>query len=95
MAKLGQTPGRVSHINVLGNRIRIYGKPSLGKVIPRKAGVIRTSKKVLAVNEAMAEIKPATACKGKHFYDGSMQRCLREQLKGIKEKAAAKLATVA
>jgi len=93
--KLGQTRGRVAHADILGSRIRIYGKPSLGRVIPRKAGVIRTSKKVLAVNEAMAEIKPAVACKGKHFYDGSMQKCLREQLKGIKEKAAAKLAKVA
>jgi hypothetical protein len=95
MAKLGPTPGRVSHINVLGNRIRLYGKPSLGKVIPRKAGVIRTSKKVLAVNEVMTELKPAKACKGTHFYDGSFQKCLREHLKGVKEKAAAKLATVA
>jgi hypothetical protein len=93
--KLGETKGRVAHANILGSRIRIYGKPSLGKVIPRKAGVIRTSKKVLAVNEVMAELKPAKACKGKHFYDGSFQRCLREQLKGVKEKAVAKLATVA
>jgi hypothetical protein len=93
--KLGETKGRVAHANILGSRIRIYGKPSLGRVIPRKAGVIRTSKKVLAVNEAMAEIRPAKACKGKHFYDGSMQKCLRDQLKDIKEKAATKLATVA
>jgi hypothetical protein len=93
--KLGQTRGRVAHADILGNRIRIYGKPSLGRVIPRKAGVIRTSKKVLAVNAVMAELKPAKACKGTHFYDGSFQRCLREQLKGVKEKAAAKLATVA
>lgn len=93
--KLGQTPGRVSHATVWGHRVRLYPKPSLGKDVLRKAGVIRTSKSVLAVNEAMAELKPAKACKGKKFSDGSFQKCLREQLRGIKEKAAAKLATVA
>ena len=89
-----QTPGRVGHVNILGQRVRLYGKPSLGKTIPRKAGVTRTSPYVLAVNEAMSELKPAKACKGKHFYDRSFQRCLREQLKNIKELAQKKLAGV-
>lgn len=93
--KLGQTPGRVAHATIWGHRVRLYAKPSLGRDVLRRAGVIRTSKKVIAVNKAMAELKPATACKGKKFSDGSFQRCLREQLKNIKEKAAAKLATVA
>jgi hypothetical protein len=83
-----QTPGRVTHINVLGNKVRIYGKPTLGKAIARKAGVTRTSLNVIAVNEAMADLKPASKCKGMHFYDRSFQRCLREQLKGIKAVAA-------
>ena len=89
--KAVETPGRVAHVNILGQRVRLYGKPSLGKTIPRKAGVIRTSMNVLAINEAMAALKPAKACKGKHFYDRSFQRCLREQLKGIKAAAAKKL----
>jgi hypothetical protein len=88
-----QTPGRVTHINVLGNRVRIYGKPSLGKAVARKAGVTRTSLNVLAINDAMASLKPASKCKGLHFYDRSFQRCLREQLKGIKAVAAKKLTT--
>jgi predicted metal-dependent hydrolase len=87
-----QTPGRVAQVNILGNRLRIYGKPTLGKTVARKAGVTRTSPNVIAINEAMAALKPASNCKGKHFYDRSFQRCLREQLKNIKEKAAAKLA---
>jgi len=77
-----ETKGRVAHAAVYGHRIRLYAKPSLGKDILRKAGVNRTSKNVMKVNEAFAEIKPAKACKGKKFYDGSMQKCLREQLKG-------------
>jgi len=90
-----ETRGRVAHGNILGSRVRLYGKPSIGKVIVRKAGVNRTSEKVLAINKAMAEIKPAKMCKGKHFYDGTFQKCLREHLATIKEKAAAKLAAVA
>jgi hypothetical protein len=88
------TRGRVAHGEILGQRVRIIAKPSLGKTIPRKAGVVRESAKVVAVNKAMAEIKPASACKGKKFRDGSMQACLREQLKDIKAKAAAKLREV-
>jgi hypothetical protein len=88
-----QTSGRVGHVNIMGQRVRLYGKPSLGRTVARRAGVTRTSPKVLAINEAMAALKPASACKGKHFYDRSFQRCLREQLKGIKAAAARKLTT--
>jgi len=88
------TRGRVAHGEILGQRVRVIAKPSLGRTIPRKAGVVRESAKVVAVNRVMAEIKPASKCKGMKFRDGSMQRCLREQLKGIKEKAAAKLTEV-
>ena len=61
---------------------RVYYKPSLRKPIIRTPGVNRTSEKVIAVNKKFAAIKPAAACKGKHFADGSFQRCLREQLVG-------------
>ena len=88
------TRGRVAHGEILGQRVRIIAKPSLGKTIPRKAGVVRESAKVVAVNKAMAEIKPASKCKGMKFRDGSMQRCLKEQLKDIKTKAAQKLKEV-
>jgi hypothetical protein len=83
-----KTRGRVAHATILGNRVRVYAKPSLGKDILRTSGVDRVSAKVLAVNRAFARIKPSVACKGKKFSDGSFQACLREQLAG-KLKAVA------
>ena len=77
-----ETRGRVAHATIWGHRVRVYAKPSLGKDILRKSGVNRTSEKVMAINEKFADIKPASACKGLKFSDGSFQRCLREQLKG-------------
>jgi len=77
-----ETRGRVAHATLHGHRIRLYAKPSLGKDIVRKSGVIRKSENVKKINEAFKAIKPAQACKGKSFYDGSFQKCLREQLEG-------------
>lgn len=77
---MGQTAGRVR--NLLGVA-RIYYKPSLGKFVIRKPGVVRRSERVIAINKKFASIKPASACKGKHFSDGSFQACLREQLRGL------------
>ena len=79
---MAETRGRVAHATIWGHRVRVYAKPSLGKDILRKAGVNRVSEKVLAINERFAAIKPAKACAGLKFSDGSFQRCLREQLKG-------------
>lgn len=79
---MAKTRGRVAHATIYGNRVRLYAKPSLGKDILRTSGVTRTSEKVLAVNKAFAALKPAKACKGLKFADGSFQRCLREQLAG-------------
>ncbi len=59
--KLGQTPGRVR--NLLGVS-RIYYKPSLGKFVIRKPGVIRRSTKVLERNKKVRASPPATKCKG-------------------------------
>ena len=73
----GQTRGRVANIFGIA---RFYIKPSLRKLVIRKAGVIRTSDAVISRNKKVAAAKPAAACKGKHFYDGSMQACLREQM---------------
>ena len=75
--KKGQTPGRVR--NLLGVA-RIYYKPSLGKFIIRKPGVIRTSDAVLERNKKVRANPPASKCKGKHFYDGSFQACLAENM---------------
>lgn len=79
MAGLGTTYGHVK-ANVFA--ARPYYKPSLRKLVIRFPGVTRKSEKVIKVNEQFARIKPASACKGKSFSDGSFQRCLREQLKG-------------
>jgi len=59
---------------------RIYYKPSLGKIVFRAAGVMRRSKKVVAVNERFAAIKPATKCKGLPWK--KFVKCLRKELKG-------------
>ena len=79
VAKKGQTPGRVR--NLLGVS-RIYYKPSLGKFVIRKAGVIRRSDKVIARNESVAAAKPAKACKGKPW--GEFVTCLSEEMKKVK-----------
>jgi len=75
--KKGQTPGKVR--NVLGIA-RIYFKPSLGKLIIRKSGVLRTSEAVLSRNEKVRASPPATKCKGLHMYDGSFQACLAREM---------------
>jgi hypothetical protein len=84
------TRGKVRHGYLHGAPLRIYAKPSLGKDITRTSRVLRKSAFVLLVNDKLAAMKPAKACKGKSFYDGSFQKCLREQMLG---KMAVKLAT--
>lgn len=77
MARKGQTPGRVK--NLLGVA-RIYYKPTLGKIVIRKPGVIRRSDKVIAINEKVAAAKPAAKCKGLGSWD-KFVKCLREEMK--------------
>lgn len=60
--KLGATAGRVR--NMLGIS-RVYYKPSLGKIVIRKPGVIRRSEAVLARNRKVRDNPPAGKCKGK------------------------------
>jgi len=79
MAKVEYTPGRVAHLTILGQRLRIYAKPSLGITVIRKSGVARRSDKVRAINQKVAEAKPALACKGKPIQE--FRKCLREQMK--------------
>ena len=76
--KLGATRGRVRGTAIPGTRV--YYKPSLRKVVFRPVNVIRSSEKVLAINEKFAAIKPASACKGKPWME--FVACLSEQLKG-------------
>jgi hypothetical protein len=82
------TRARVRHGYLHGHPLRLYAKPSLGKDIVRTSRVMRKSAFVLMVNDKLAAMKPAKACKGKSFYDGSFQKCLREQMLG---KMAVKL----
>ena len=77
MAGLGTSYGHVKQ-NAFSNRV--YYKPSLKKPVIRFPGVTRKSKKVVAINEKFAAIKPAKACAGKSWNE--FVACLRNQLKG-------------
>ncbi|MEM2187768.1 MAG: hypothetical protein QW692_00115 [Nitrososphaerota archaeon] len=59
--KKGQTRGKV--INTPYGT-RVYYKPTLGKIVFRKPGVIRRSDKVIDRNRKVAAAKPASKCKG-------------------------------
>ena len=63
---------------------RAYVKPSMGgALIIRKRGVRRTSEKVKAINRRMADLKPASKCKGKKWRQ--FVSCLREQTKELRK----------
>ena len=83
MARLGQTYGRVK-ASATANRP--YFKPSMGKVIFRHPGVLRRSKRVLAINAKLEAVAgtpnaPATKCKGKPWRE--FVRCLRREMKAL------------
>jgi hypothetical protein len=72
--QLGQTAGRPN--TPFGTKV--YYKPSLGKVVFRKPGVIRRSTKVIERNKKVAASPPAGKCKGlawKQFV-----ACLRKEM---------------
>jgi hypothetical protein len=64
---------------------KAFYKPTLGKLILRKPGVLRRSEKVIARNEKVAAAKPAAACKGIAAEKGwkKFVTCLREQMKKV------------
>lgn len=68
---LGQTAGRPN--TPFGTKV--YYKPSMGKVIFRKPGVLRRSTRVLERNRSFAAKKPASGCKGKPWKE--FVTCLR------------------
>ena len=74
--KLGQTYGRVKQ-NVFANRT--YYKPSLRKPVIRHPGVMRRSKKVLAINEKVRASPPASKCKGLPWAE--FVACLSKEMK--------------
>ena len=76
--KKGSTPGRVR--NLLGVS-RIYYKPSLGKFVIRKPGVIRRSDKVLAINRKVRANPPAKKCKGKPWDE--FVACLSREMEAV------------
>jgi len=85
MAGKGETGGHVFNMGAVAPGTRIYFKPSMPKMIYRKAGVIRRSDTVLAVNKHFAGIKPSTACKGKPWRE--FVKCLGKELKeGMKTR---------
>ena len=77
-----RTKGRVQHLP----GARYFIKPSLGKVIIRKSGVTRTSKRVADINaqlEAQAEkdTHPARVCGGRPWDE--FVACLRREMKKL------------
>ena len=57
-----------------------YYKPALKKLVIRAGGVNRKSDAVKKQNRHMADLKPASQCKGKSW--GPFVACLRQQLTG-------------
>jgi len=72
----GQTSGSPN----TGIGAKAYYKPSLGKIVLRKPGVLRRSDRVIARNRTFAVAKPAAACKGVAATKGwkGFVSCLRE-----------------
>ena len=72
---------------------KAFYKPSMGRLILRKPGVLRRSDKVIAVNKLLVEakVKPATKCKGMPWK--KFVSCLRGEMGAIisKETVAKKL----
>ena len=72
--KLGQTRG---HANTpFGTKV--YYKPSLGKVVFRKPGVLRRSEAVLARNKKVRAAPPAPKCEGLPWDEFTV--CLAENM---------------
>ena len=92
MATKGRTYGRPN--TPWGSKI--YFKPSMGRVIARKPGVLRKSDDVLAINKVLEDLKgssdhPATKCKGKPGGWKEFVSCLRDEMKkALKEAGKAK-----
>jgi len=61
---------------------KAYYKPSIGKMVLRKPGVLRRSERVLERNRKVAAAKPASACKGIASTKGwkGFVACLREKM---------------
>ena len=82
MARKGRTYGRPN--TPWGTKV--YFKPSMGRVIARKPGVVRRSDNVLAINKQLEDLKgkpehPATKCKGKPGGWREFVSCLRDEMK--------------
>lgn len=77
MVSKGQTAGNPN--TPFG--VKVFYKPSLGKVVFRKPGVMRRSDRVIAINERVAANPPATRCAGKPWKE--FVSCLRREMKAI------------
>jgi hypothetical protein len=81
LGQKGETGGRVFNMGAVAPGTRIYFKPSMPKMIYRKAGVIRKSDKVIARNEKVAKNPPASKCKGKPWKE--FVKCLSAEMKKV------------
>jgi len=79
MAEKGQTPGNPN----TPYGVKVYYKPSMGRIIFRKPGVLRRSERVLAVNKQLEALRedpnhPAKKCKGKPWRE--FVKCLKREM---------------
>jgi hypothetical protein len=84
MAKKGLTRGRVRGSNIPG--VRPYYKGALRKVVFRPVNVIRSSDRVIAINQKLEEVRgtdraPARKCKGRPW--AQFVECLRDEMKKL------------
>jgi len=87
MAKLGATRGRVRGTAIPGTRV--YYKPALRKVVFRPSNVIRSSERVLKINEQLEALRgrpehPAKKCKGLPW--DQFIACLKKEMKAAIHK---------
>lgn len=66
--------------------VKVFYRPTMGKLILRKPGVYRRSKKVLKINEQLEAVAgkptaPATKCKGRPWKD--FVKCLKKEMKAL------------
>ena len=72
---------------------KAFFKPSIGRLVMRKPGVLRKSEKVLKINAQLEAVKgtpdaPASKCEGKPWKE--FVSCLRKEMKALIKKVEEK-----
>lgn len=82
MAEKGATEGRVRGTSVPGTRV--FYRPSLGKIVFRPTNVIRSSDRVIDINDELRDLAdspnhPAKICKGRGWKE--FIKCMKKEMK--------------